>query len=87
MQTRLIPIGNSYGIRLPKSIIKQLNLDKNSLQITVKGDGILITPVSDLPALTEWDKLFAEAKKRGFDAEQDAKEYSDWNSTIGDGID
>jgi antitoxin component of MazEF toxin-antitoxin module len=29
MQTRLILIGNSFGIRLPKTLINQLNLDKS----------------------------------------------------------
>lgn len=48
MQTKLIPIGNSFGIRLPKSIIKQFNFDKNNLEIVVKEDGILITPVAAL---------------------------------------
>lgn len=87
MQTRLIQIGNSYGIRLPQSIIKQLNLDKNALEIAVKDGSILITPISDVPPLAEWDKLFKEAKNNGFDAAEDAKDFSDWNITVSDGID
>ena len=38
MQTRLIAIGNSYGIRIPKSIIQQLNLDKKNIEISVKDN-------------------------------------------------
>lgn len=87
MQTRLIPIGNSYGVRLPKSIIKQFDLDKSNLEIVVKEEGILITPVADVPPLAEWDKLFKEAKKKGYDAEKDAKEFEDWDTTLADGID
>jgi len=86
MQTRLIAIGNSFGVRLPKSIIKQFNLDKTDLEITVKDDGILITPVVDVPPLADWDKLFKDAKKKGFDAEMDAKEFADWDITLNDGI-
>ncbi len=77
MQTRLVAIGNSYGIRLPKSIIKRFDLDKNNLEIIVKEDGILIAAVTDVPPLSEWDKLFKDAKKKGFDAEKDAEELSD----------
>ncbi len=58
MQTKLIQIGNSFGIRIPKSIIRQFDLDKNNLEIVVKEDGILITPVSDVPALKDWESFF-----------------------------
>lgn len=85
MQTKLIPIGNSFGIRIPKSIIKQFDLDKNDLEIVVKKDGILITLVADVPALKDWDKLFLEAKKKGFDTKQDAADFSDWDTTLQDG--
>ncbi len=87
MQTRLIAIGNSYGIRLPKAIIKRFDLDKNNLEIIVKEDGILITPVVNVPPLSEWDNLFKEARKKGFNAEKDAEEFKDWNTTLEDGID
>ena len=86
MQTRLIAIGNSYGIRLPKSLIRQFDLDKAKLEITVKEDGILITPIANVPPLNEWERLFDEASKNGFDAVKDADEFSDWNITVGDGL-
>ena len=87
MQTRLIAIGNSYGVRLPKSIIRQFDLDKTNLEIIVKKDGILITPIADVPPLSDWERLFKEAKKKGFNAEKDAEEFNDWNITLSDGID
>lgn len=77
MQTRLIAIGNSFGVRLPKSIIRQFNLDKTALEIIVKEDGILITPVADVPPLADWDKQFKAAKKKGFNAEKDAQDFND----------
>ncbi len=85
MQTRLIPIGNSYGIRLPKSIIKQFDLDKNDLEIVVKEEGILITPTTAGPPLAEWDRLFKEAKRKGFNSEEDAKGFANWDITLSDG--
>lgn len=87
MQTQLIPIGNSYGIRLPKSLIKQFDLDKNQIAIVAKEDGILITSVADVPPLADWDRLFKEARKKGFDAREDAKDFEDWDITLSDGLD
>jgi antitoxin component of MazEF toxin-antitoxin module len=86
MQRRFIPIGNSYGVRLPKSIIKQFVLDKSNLEIVVKEEGILTTSVADVPPLANWDKLFKEAKKKGYNAEIDSKEFEDWDTTLADGM-
>jgi antitoxin MazE len=87
MQTRLVQIGNSYGVRLPKSIIKQFDFDKGVIEIVVKEEGILITSVADVPHLQEWDRLFKEAKRKGFNPEKDAQEFSEWDLTLKDGLD
>ena len=86
MQTRLVPIGNSYGVRLPKSFIKQFKLDKGLIEIVVKQEGILITPAANVPPLEDWDKLFKQAKKKGFKAEEDLNEFSDWDNSLDDGL-
>jgi antitoxin MazE len=85
MKTKLVPIGNSYGIRLPKTLIQQFGLDKNNLEISIKENGIFISPISDVPRLDEWDRLFKEAKQTGFNAEEDSKNFSDWDVTLTDG--
>ncbi len=41
METKLIKIGNSFGIRLPKSLIQQYDLSEN-IEIDPTEDGILI---------------------------------------------
>lgn len=87
MQTKLIQIGNSYGVRLPKTYIRQLGLDKGTIEISIKKEGILISPVLDMPPLEDWDRLFVAAKKAGFDPKTDANSFKDWDSTIADGID
>lgn len=50
----------------------------------VKEEGILITRVTDVPPLAEWDKLFKEAKRKGFNPEEDAKDFTDWDVTLSD---
>ncbi|MDL0089511.1 AbrB/MazE/SpoVT family DNA-binding domain-containing protein [Campylobacter gastrosuis] len=52
MTTNLIQIGNSQGIRLPKSIIEQFGFDKISLEIL--KEGVLLKPVKE-DDITDWD--------------------------------
>jgi antitoxin component of MazEF toxin-antitoxin module len=47
MQTHIVQIGNSLGLRLPKTILTSLNLQRDSvLSIKTKAGGIVLTPVS-----------------------------------------
>lgn len=40
--TTLIRIGNSQGLRIPKAIIEQAQLDEKELTLKVVEDGLLI---------------------------------------------
>lgn len=44
--SKLVPIGNSQGVRLPKIRIQQYNLEK-WLTITPNKDGLLIMPTEN----------------------------------------
>jgi len=41
----LIKIGNSKGLRLPKAIIEQAQLERKELKIKIVKEGLLIQPV------------------------------------------
>ena len=41
----LIKIGNSQGIRIPQSLIKQADLQNKEFEIQVVENGLLITPI------------------------------------------
>ena len=43
--TMLTKIGNSQGIRIPKPIIKQANLQNSEIEFEVTKDGLLLKPV------------------------------------------
>ena len=58
--TELIRIGNSRGVRIPKSLIQQAKLEGNKLEFTVLEDGLLIKPVHRLPR-QGWEQLIQEA--------------------------
>jgi len=51
METKLVKIGNSFGIRLPKSLIQQYDLG-DDIEINPTEDGILIR--SRKKARTGW---------------------------------
>jgi len=41
MKTKLVKIGNSYGVRLPKTVIESCELGEN-LEMTVKGKSVVL---------------------------------------------
>jgi antitoxin MazE len=42
--TQLVRIGNSQGIRIPKPLIEQANLEGKELKLQLVNGGLLITP-------------------------------------------
>ena len=64
---KIIQIGNSQGIRIPKPIIELANIGDKELEFVVMDSGLLITPEkkvrvgwginnTDLNAKWEWSK-------------------------------
>ena len=56
--TPLISIGNSKGIRIPKTLINLYRLDEG-INITANRKGLLITP--NFKPRQNWEELFAKA--------------------------
>lgn len=71
MQVKLVQIGNSMGLRLPKSLIKQFSLDKGEIEISIESDGLKIRSVESVPALETWDLLFKNAISNGNEPDKD----------------
>lgn len=63
METKLVKIGNSFGIRLPKSLIQQYDLSDN-IEIDPTEDGILIK--SKKKARLGWKEQLALAVQNGY---------------------
>ena len=64
IKTRIVKIGNSRGIRIPKVFLEQAELG-DDVEIEVQGDQIVIRPVRG--RRTGWDEQFAEMTGRGDD--------------------
>ncbi|MBD1393835.1 AbrB/MazE/SpoVT family DNA-binding domain-containing protein [Mucilaginibacter glaciei] len=71
METKLIKIGNSFGIRIPKSLIKQYNL-VNEIEIDPTRNGILIK--SKTKARAGWEKQLETAIKAGYKPDDELTE-------------
>lgn len=64
MQTQVINIGNSKGIRLPKAILKKYNI-QDKINLILENDFIAIKPVEE--PRKGWDKAFKEMHDNGDD--------------------
>jgi antitoxin MazE len=65
MKSRIVPIGNSQGIRIPKVLLEQVGL-RGEVELSVDGDSLVIRPVASPRA--GWANTFQEMARRGDDA-------------------
>ena len=78
MKTRVIQIGNSRGIRIPKSLLKQTGLD-GEVEIIVKNGSLVIRPAKKPRA--GWAEALEEMARRGDDALlDDTPSLSSWDA-------
>jgi antitoxin MazE len=65
MKTRLVRIGNTQGVRIPKPLLEQTGL-RDEVDIEVEGDHLVIRAVAAPRA--GWDEAFQEMARQGDDA-------------------
>lgn len=75
MHVRLVNIGNSQGIRLPKAVIEQAGLT-DQLELEVSDDAIVIR--SRRHPRDAWEEEAAACHRAGED------QLDDWDTTAGD---
>lgn len=78
MKTRIVPIGNSPGIRIPKLLLEQTGLC-GEVEICAKHDALVIRPIKKPRA--SWAAAFQQMVQRGDDALLDdaPPSVSDWD--------
>lgn len=58
----IIPIGNSFGVRIPKTIIQQVGFKKDTdLVFKITEEGLLVSPKKQ--AREGWEEKFKSTKK------------------------
>jgi antitoxin MazE len=80
MRARIVKIGNSQGVRLPKPIIEQAGISED-VDIAVEDEKIIIRPVSDPRA--GWDEAFRKMAENGDDRLLDSEQpiSHSWDET------
>jgi antitoxin MazE len=61
----LVQIGNSRGIRIPKAIIEQADLEDKEIELKVVEEGLLLKPVR--PTRKGWKEAFQAMSAAGDD--------------------
>lgn len=73
MKSRIVPVGNSQGIRIPKPLLEQTGLN-GEVEIVAQDDSLVIKPASRPRA--GWAEAFQRMAEQGDDALIDADEQS-----------
>ncbi len=69
MRARIVKVGNSQGILLSKSLIRQYNF-AGEVEIELTEKGLVVTPVRK-PARADWNERFKKAITEGQEPEDD----------------
>ena len=65
MKAKIVRIGNSQGLRIPKPLLEQTGL-VGEVEIEVKDRSLVISPLGE--ARSGWESAFAAMERRGDDA-------------------
>ncbi len=57
--THIVKIGNSQGIRIPKPLIEQADLEGKELKLQLVKNGLLITP--EKKARDDWEEIIEQS--------------------------
>lgn len=64
MKTRIVRIGNSQGIRIPKPLLEQTGIE-GEVELEVRNSTIVIKPAN--PPRAGWDEAFGEMAEQSDD--------------------
>lgn len=78
MKTNIVRIGNSKGIRLPKSVLEQCHL-KDTVEIEVEGNVLTVRPLR--APRTGWSDAFSRMSQHKDDKllDEDTTQASEWD--------
>jgi len=80
MLVSVIPIGNSKGIRLPKAILEQLNI-QDKLELEVDDKQLVLKPIARIPR-EGWEDAFKQMNQNHEDnlliADNNSLEAFEW---------
>jgi len=79
IKARIVKMGNSRGVRIPKTILEQLGLGEE-VELSVHDDQLVIRPGRNPRA--GWEEQFSLMAQRGDDRllDQDAVSTTEWDA-------
>lgn len=75
MRTRIVRIGNSQGIRIPKALLEESGLS-GEVDISVRDGTLVISPLGG--ARQGWDEAFRQMARHGDDELLDGDLATTW---------
>jgi antitoxin MazE len=78
IRTRIVKIGNSQGIRIPKLFLEQSGIE-SEVEIDVQGDHLIIRSVAYPRA--GWDEALAKMSENGDDLLLDDVMPTEWDES------
>ena len=80
MKTKIVRIGNSKGIRLPKSILEQCGL-KDSVELEVEDNVLIVRPIH--APRNGWSEAFSEMARNKDDKplDEDTSLATEWDKS------
>jgi antitoxin MazE len=76
IKTRIVKIGNSQGLRIPKTLLEQSGIN-SEVEIEVKGNHLIIRPVTQIRK--GWEKAFTEMAEKQDDVLLDKINTTEWD--------
>ena len=76
IRTRIVKIGNSQGVRIPKLLLEQSGIHAE-VEIEVQGDFLTIRTASR--SRSGWEEAFAAMASQHYDVLLDAVNTTDWD--------
>lgn len=84
MTTKLIRVGNSRGIRLPRQLLELYAIEEGDpLVLEETREGILIRPARDGDRRLSWREAYREMAEEA----AESAEWAQWDAVDGDGLD
>ncbi|WP_020403474.1 AbrB/MazE/SpoVT family DNA-binding domain-containing protein [Gracilimonas tropica] len=81
MKTKIIRIGNSQGVRIPKPLIEESGITKE-IEMILRDNEIVLRSAETIRK--DWDSSFKKMAEQGDDVlldQEEAEESSDWDKS------
>ena len=76
LELKIVPIGNSRGVRLPKAVIEKYAM-RESMVLEERADGLLLRSKKD--KRLSWEDTFKQMAR-------EKEDWSDLDATLADGL-